>query len=189
MHHLEVSSSRKEVTRDDFNQLFISFVNLKGFTLGSAVVVFVTSGSSTVEDWLVAALLLVVLNWSSTLILHNLSDTRYHIEFNSKNFIVEIGTVVFTHCSLGILRSLKGYGSWPKELAKLISIEAADSELTNFLEKFFKIIVSDLFLIEISYFKSHIWRLENLLFHDLSSFLSCRSSYSQCSISVASLNC
>lgn len=50
MHHLEVSSSRKEVTRDDFNQLFISFVNLKGFTLGSAVVVFVTSGSSTVED-------------------------------------------------------------------------------------------------------------------------------------------
>jgi hypothetical protein len=66
----------------------------------------------------------------------NLGDAWNHVEFNGKNLVVKVGTVVFDYCSLCIFWSFESYGGTAKELTEFVAIKAANFKFSNFLEKF-----------------------------------------------------
>ena len=85
-----------------------------------------------------------------------------HIEFNGENFVVKERSVVFRNSLLGVLWSIVSHSGRAQELSKLVSVKATHLQFTNLLEKFLQIVVSDLFLINVSNLKSYVGGSQHL---------------------------
>ena len=84
-----------------------------------------------------ALLVLEHRSWASpglVLLGFHVRNSWNHVELHGQHFVVEIGTVVLLHCSLGILGSLISHSGRSEELAELVAIKSAHLEVSNLEE-------------------------------------------------------
>jgi len=83
-------------------------------------------------------------------------DLGDDVVLDGEDFVVEEGAVVLLNSRLGVLRLDVGDRGLAEEVAELVAVEAADSQLSNFGEELLEVVVGDLLLVDVPDLESHV---------------------------------